>query len=279
MTRDVTPIFREEFSSESDTRMGQVYLVGAGPGDMDLITVRGERALAGADVILYDSLIDQRLVEDRKASLIYVGKRCGQHSMTQEQITKLLIQCARSGKKIVRLKGGDPSVFGRVGEEALALAASEIPFEIIPGVSSSVAAPALAGIPVTHRGTSDGFVTVTAHKRRGDEELGIPRYREATTLVLLMPLSTIETWHRQLKDLGYPETLPLAFIANGCTQRSQVVESTVGEALVDSENPLIQSPCMVVIGHVVSLRSRLEPWMQMAPTRVETERTIQSRAG
>jgi uroporphyrin-III C-methyltransferase len=261
MTDDITQLYEVTFREHDHGARGCVSLVGAGPGDMDLITVRGERALALADVILYDSLVDQGLLRNRSAALIYVGKRCGRHSMSQEEITALLIRCARSGKNIVRLKGGDPSIFGRVGEEALALAAAEIPFEIIPGVSSAIAAPAMAGIPVTHRGVSDGVVTVTAHKRLGFEEPGIPPYREETTLVLLMALSTIEKWQPQLLRQGYPRDVPLAFIVHGCTPDEHVVESCVGDALTDSLDERVRSPCLVVIGQVVTLRSKLRPWL------------------
>lgn len=265
MAESVSPIYGPIGESRSDENSGFVSLVGAGPGDKDLITVRGERALAAADVILYDSLIDAELLDGRKATLVYVGKRCGQHSMSQEQITNLLIRCARSAAKVVRLKGGDPTVFGRVGEEAQALAKANIPFDIVPGISSSIAVPALAGIPVTHRGVADSFTTVTAHKRRGDEALGIPKYRENTTLVLLMPLSTIERWQKQLLEFGYPQDLPLAFISNGCSPRSKVVETTVSEACAALKDSAIASPCMVVVGQVVRLREELVPWLRSEP--------------
>jgi uroporphyrin-III C-methyltransferase len=261
MTDDVAKIYSMNFEVGDDCIGGTVTLVGAGPGDMDLITVRGERALSVADVILYDSLIDQRLLQNRSAALVYVGKRCGRHGMTQEQITALLIRFARSGKNIVRLKGGDPSVFGRVGEECLALAAAKVKFEIIPGVSSAIAVPALAAIPLTHRGVSDGLVVVTAHKRFGFEELGLPFYRKETSLVLLMALSTIDKWQPQLLQLGYPEDVPVAFIVEGCTQNEYVVESNIGDALVDALDEQLRSPCLVVIGEVVTLRAKLRPWL------------------
>jgi len=221
------------------------------------MTLRGERALCQADVILYDSLIDNQLLEGRSARKVYVGKRCGRHSMSQSEITSLLVKYALAGQCVVRLKGGDPSVFGRVGEEALALSELGIAFDIVPGVSSAIAAPMLAGIPVTHRGVADSFVTVTAHKRSEDEPLGIPAYRSETTLVLLMPLSTIGRWQPRLLELGYPEDLPLAFISEGCSERQKVVVSTVGKSLEDCEDPGVVSPCLVVVGGVVRLRERL----------------------
>lgn len=261
MSANVSPIYAEKFQRATDGSVGQVWLVGAGPGAADLITLRAERLLSTADVILYDSLVDGALLEGRRAAKIYVGKRCGRHSMTQNEICDLLVQCAMAGKNVVRLKGGDPSVFGRVGEEALALAAKGIHFDIVPGVSSSVAAPCMAGIPLTHRGVADGFVVVTAHKRRENLLPGIPVFRHETTLVLMMPLSTIATWQPQLLSLGYPASLPLAFVVNGCGERARVVESTVACALEDVLDPAIESPCLVVVGHVVQLRKELFGWM------------------
>ncbi len=133
---------------------GFVTLVGAGPGDPDLITLRGQRALEGASVVLYDHLVDARLLAGLAAERVFVGKRCGAHAMTQESIIALMIRLARRGERVVRLKGGDPSVLGRGGEEALALAEQGIPFDVVPGVSSATAVPFVAGIPVTHRGTA-----------------------------------------------------------------------------------------------------------------------------
>ena len=253
----VVPLGGRNPSPDSKPTLGHIYLVGAGPGEADLITVRGDRALQDADVILYDSLIDSRLLDGRRAERVYVGKRCGKHSMSQPAITALMIRYALAGKRVVRLKGGDPSVFGRVGEEALALSELGIGFDIVPGVTSAVAAPMLAGIPVTHRGVADSFVTVTAHKRRDDEPLGIPAYRSETTLILLMPLSTLPRWQPQLLASGYPEDLPIAFVSEGCSGHQRVIVSTVGQAHIDRHQPGMLSPCLVVVGNVVALRERI----------------------
>ncbi len=234
---------------------GRVSFVGAGPGDPELLTVKGQRLLAAADVVLYDSLVDVRLLEHTSAEQVYVGKRCGRHSLPQEQINGLLVTLARRGKHVVRLKGGDPAVLGRVGEEALALAEHGIPYEIVPGVTSAIAAPAYAGIPVTHRGLADSFVVATAHKRDDALSLSIPPYNERTTLILLMPIHTARTWQQHLLAQGYPQSLPVAFvIAGGCPEQ-RVVTSTVGE--LEQVLSQLASPTMAVIGRVVTLRTAL----------------------
>ncbi|MFQ6093897.1 MAG: uroporphyrinogen-III C-methyltransferase, partial [bacterium] len=145
---------------------GKVYLVGAGPGDPDLITQKGLRCLQKAEVVIYDHLVNPRLLEETQkgAELVYVGKKAGRHTRAQAQINRLLVQKAEEGRVVVRLKGGDPFVFGRGGEEALALAESKIPFEIVPGITAATAVPAYAGIPVTHRGFTSTLLMVTGHE-------------------------------------------------------------------------------------------------------------------
>ncbi|MEI8003279.1 MAG: uroporphyrinogen-III C-methyltransferase, partial [Methanothrix sp.] len=148
---------------------GKVYLVGAGPGDPELMTLKAKRLLGVADVVLFDRLLDPRMLEGVKAELIDVGKNAGRHKLTQEGINQLLIEKAEKGAVVVRLKGGDPYLFGRGGEEALALQEKGIPFEVVPGVTSSIAAPELAGIPVTHRGVASSLIIVTGHEEPGKE--------------------------------------------------------------------------------------------------------------
>ncbi|OFW00217.1 MAG: uroporphyrinogen-III C-methyltransferase [Acidobacteria bacterium RIFCSPLOWO2_02_FULL_68_18] len=213
--------------------------------------------LQQADVVLYDSLVDRRLVEDLDAELVFVGKRCGRHSMPQEAITELLVRFALEGKRVARLKGGDPTVFGRTGEEALRLAQFGIPFEIVPGVSSAVAAPALAGMPITHRGLADGVSVLSAHRQAHDPELSIPPYHPRTTLVLLMALQTVETWSPQLLERGYPADLPVAFVSAGATTRQRVVVTTVSHAAADALAAGLESPTLAVVGRVVGLREKL----------------------
>lgn len=236
---------------------GSVVFVGAGPGDPELMTLRGWRVLREADVVLYDSLVDTRLVEGLDAELVFVGKRCGRHCLPQEAITELLVRLALDGKCVVRLKGGDPTVLGRTGEEALRLAQFGIRFEIVPGVSSAVAAPALAGIPVTHRGLADGVCVVSAHRQKDEPEFSIPPYHPRTTLVLLMALQTVETWSPQLLERGYPADLPVAFVSAGTTERQRVVVTTVSHAATDARAAGLDSPTLAVVGRVVTLREKL----------------------
>ncbi len=236
---------------------GFVTLVGAGPGDADLITVRGLRALEQADIVLYDSLVSSDLLDDLQAQTIHVGKRCGQHAMRQEETTDLMVRLARDGKRVVRLKGGDPVVLGRGGEEALRLAREGIPFEFVPGVSSAIAAPELAGIPVTFRGTADSFTVLTAHRRKDETGFSIPPYYAGTTLVLLMGVATIEIWQRQMLGLGYPETVPVAFIVSAASADQHVVRTTLRDALRDAQACNVTSPAVAVVGEVVSLQAEL----------------------
>lgn len=240
---------------------GHVSFVGAGPGDPDLITVRGLRVLQQADVVLYDNLIDLRVLEAASGQLIYVGKRCGKHSLKQEQINDLIIDIAAQGKYVARLKGGDPTIFGRVGEEALHCVRHKVAFDIVPGISSAYAAAAYAGIPVTHRGVADSFCVVAAH-RRGDElEFSIPKYNPRTTVILMMGVGTVESWRQTLGRNGYPDDLPAAFVVRGTWPDQRVIVTTVGELAQVGEDDQLTTPAVAVIGHAVGLREKLE-WFE-----------------
>ncbi len=234
-----------------------VHFVGAGPGAPDLITMRGWRALREADVVLYDSLVDSDLLDGLRGERIFVGKRCGRHALTQEEINELLLRLALDGRQIVRLKGGDPSVLGRVAEEALHLAAHGVTFEIVPGVSSATSVPSLVGIPLTHRGCADGFSVVSAHPRDGHEPRSIPPHHPRRTLVLLMAGATVREWTADLVRLGYPDDLPLAFISAACTPKQRVVVTTVACAADDFEAADLATPVLAVVGQVVLLRPLL----------------------
>lgn len=238
---------------------GTVCFVGAGPGDPELITLRGWRALQEADAVLYDSLVHPRLVEGLCAELFYVGKRCGQHAMPQHEINRLLVRLARAGRRVVRLKGGDPAVLGRLGEELLHLASHDVDFEIVPGVSSATAVPALAGIPVTHRDHADSFTVAAAHRRDENGHYSIPRFEPRNTLVLLMAGATVGAWRAQLVELGYPADLPIALVSAGSTRRERVVVTTVEGVERDFAAAALATPVLAVIGRVVSLRAVLAP--------------------
>ncbi|MBW2289811.1 MAG: uroporphyrinogen-III C-methyltransferase [Deltaproteobacteria bacterium] len=234
-----------------------MWFVGAGPGDPDLITLRGWRALQQADLVLFDSLVDVRMLEGLSAECVYVGKRCGRHSMTQEEINALLVESVRSGRRVVRLKGGDPAVLGRVGEEALQLAERDLPFELVPGVTSATAVPMLAGIPITHRGLADSFVVATAHRRSKEMSLSIPPFNPETTLVLLMARATADAWHTALVVGGYPSNLPVALISAGSTPEQRVVVTTVADAFSDLHAADLPTPVLAVVGRVVELHDQL----------------------
>jgi len=241
-------------------RPGSVALVGAGPGDPELITVRGLARLRVADVVVYDRLVDRRLVDEapRDALRIFAGKASGTHALPQEQINAILIAHASEGRRVVRLKGGDPFVFGRGGEEAEALVAAGIPCEVVPGLSSALAVPAAAGIPVTHRGVASSLAVVTGHTC----EEGAPvdwesLARGADTVVVLMGLANLPGIARTLVRCGRPPATPVAVISRGTTTDERVVVGTLDEIGARVGRAVIDAPAVVVIGEVVALAQRL----------------------
>lgn len=238
---------------------GRVFLVGAGPGDPDLITVKGLRVLQRADVVAYDRLIPRELLETTRtdAERIYVGKTPDGPSITQEAINELIVARARGGKTVVRLKGGDPFVFGRGGEEALALASAAVQFEIVPGVSSAVAVPAYAGIPVTHRKIASSFAAVTAHHCSDGVDSDWAALAKIDTLVLLMGAASIRSAAGRLILAGRHPEQPAAAIENGTTPTQRVVTGTLRSISDIMERERISSPATVVAGEVVSLREHI----------------------
>lgn len=237
--------------------MGKVYLVGAGCGAADLITVRGLRLLERCGAVVYDDLLDQALLDaaPEGAEKIYVGKRRGRHSMAQEDINALLIAKAREGKTVVRLKGGDPFVFGRGGEEALALQAAGIAWEYVPGVTSAVAVPGAAGIPVTHRGVSRSFCVVAA--RTADSAEGAPsRWGELArlggTLVFLMGLSQLKEIARGLIGAGLPPDTPVAVI--GGKNAPRTIWGTLGDIAERAREAA--APAVIVVGGTAGMDLR-----------------------
>ena len=248
---------------------GTVYIVGAGPGNPDLITVRGMTCLREADVVLHDRLVDRRLLEEARpgAEIINVGKEPGHEDLQQERIEWLMIEKAREGKNVCRLKGGDPFVFGRGGEEARALVEAGIAFEIVPGVSSAIAAPAWAGIPVTHRDHAHSFMVITgsrSHDLESPEWLAARALvRAGGTVVVVMGFSRIREIVESLLAGKCESTTPVAVVSNG-TRPSQ--ECRVG-TLADITNRVdaVKSPAIIIIGEVVSLRSEIR-WADLAFT-------------
>lgn len=248
-------------------RQARVFLVGAGPGDPELLTLKALRCLQTCDVVVYDALIDPVLLDHcpRNVERIYVGKRHGEHSMSQAAINALLVKLGRTGKVVTRLKGGDPFVFGRGGEEALALVEAGIQFEVVPGVSAGVAVPAYAGVPVTHRGVARSVTFVTGHRgsaeggtRPGDTDEHTDwaaLARVPGTLVIFMGLGSLPAIAAQLIASGKAPSTPAMVVANGTTDAARTVVATL-ESISDASRE-VSSPALVVIGDVVALREQL----------------------
>jgi uroporphyrinogen III methyltransferase/synthase len=252
---------------------GVVYLVGAGPGDPGLLTIRGRELLASCDAIVYDALVNPVLVDDgwlgrtREAEKIFVGKRGGQPSMDQDAITALLLQLARDGKRVVRLKGGDPMVFGRGGEEAIALGAAGLAFEVVPGITAGVAAPAYAGIPVTHRGVSTSVTFITGHEDPGkdkDQTDWSALARAGGTLVLYMGVSRLAKIATALIEGGRSPNTAAAIIEWGTYPRQRTVTATLETLAEVAAREKVIAPSIAIIGDVVKLRDEMS-WFDRRP--------------
>ena len=241
---------------------GIVYLVGAGPGDYRLLTLRGKDLLCRADVVVYDYLADKRLLDfaPKAAEIIYVGKKAKLHTLPQDDINTILIEKAQLGKKVVRLKGGDPFVFGRGGEEALALKNAGIPFEVVPGITSAIAVPAYAGIPVTNRNTASSFAVITGHEDPAKETSSIQWDKLATgvdTLVFLMGIHHLPTITEKLIEHGRPADTPAALIRWGTKANQETLVTTLGSAAEDAKKHHLRPPAIFMVGPVVDLRKDL----------------------
>lgn len=233
------------------SNQGKVYLVGAGCGDYDLITLRGKNLLEKCDTVIYDSLIDSRLLDfaPNNAEKICVGKRAGQHSEKQENINNLLVQKAMEGKTVVRLKGGDPFVFGRGGEEIIALKENNIQYSVVPGISSAIAVPELAGIPVTHRKLSRSVHIITGHTADDMLPENISRYAKLDgTLVFLMGLNNIDKISESLIKSGKNENTPAAVISNGASKNQKIVRGTLKNISDKAKQNNIKSPAIIIVG-------------------------------
>lgn len=253
----------------SATHKGTVYLIGAGPGDPKLITVRGLEAIQKADAVVYDRLASPRLLAHMKpgAEKIYVGKLPDRHTLQQEEINQLLVDLALQGKTVARLKGGDPSVFGRVGEEAELLAEHGIAFEIIPGITSAIAVPAYAGIPVTHRDYTSSLAIVSGHEDPAKTESSHDWSKLATatgTSVFLMGVANIGTIRDQLIANGRAPETPVALIRWGTRVEQETLVGTLATIVEQVREANFQSPAIIIVGEVVKLREKLA-WFEKKP--------------
>ncbi len=240
---------------------GKVYLVGAGPGDPQLLTIKAVKVLKEADVVIYDRLVGEEILclAPEQAEKIYVGKRTGKHEVSQDKITELIIEKAQNGGKIVRLKGGDPFIFGRGGEEAEALVEKGIEFEVVPGVSSAVVAPAYAGIPLTHRDYAASVAIVTGH-RAGDAEKVIDWVKIANavdTMVILMGVESLDGIVRKLLEGGIIADKPVAMVESGTYPKQRTLIATLGTIIKEAEAKQIKPPSVIVIGEVAKLGRKL----------------------
>jgi uroporphyrin-III C-methyltransferase/precorrin-2 dehydrogenase/sirohydrochlorin ferrochelatase len=239
---------------------GEVYLVGAGPGDPDLLTFRALRLMQQADVALYDRLVHPSIIDliRRDAEKIYVGKQRDNHTVRQEEINELLVKYAKEGKRVLRLKGGDPFIFGRGGEEIDLLVDNNISFQVVPGITSASGCSAYSGIPLTHRDHAQSCIFVTGHLKKGKLDLNWEKLIQPNqTIVFYMGLVSIDIICSQLIKFGLDPKTPCALIEQGTTRNQKVYTSTVDEMddLVQKEKP--NAPTIFIIGHVVTLREKL----------------------
>jgi uroporphyrinogen III methyltransferase/synthase len=264
---------------------GIVHLVGAGPGDPGLMTVRALELIAAADVILHDRLIPPTALDGARpdAELVYVGKEGGGPQMPQAEIDRLLLEHARAGRRVVRLKGGDPFVFGRGGEEALVLRAAGIPVEVVPGVTAGVAAPAYAGIPVTHRGIAAGVAFVTGHERAGGDPSGDSALdwdalaRFPGTLVFYMGVRSLPRIAERLMASGRPASQPVAVIERGTLPGQRTLVATLADVAERAVREGIRAPAITVVGEVAALRDELA-WIEARPLHGRTVAVTRARA-
>jgi len=247
-------------ATEDNVTAGEAWIVGAGPGDPGLVTLRGQQLISQADVVLYDRLVSEPVLDfaRKEAEMISVGKRSGSKLMSQTAINELLVQLVRQGKRVCRLKGGDPFVFGRGGEEALAVAEAGLPFQIVPGISAALGCAAYAGIPLTYRGIS-GSVTLATAKLDDDVGPDWPRLlNSGHTLALYMGVNSLAEISRQIRNRGVSPSIPVAIVENGTTSQQRSILTTAAKMVAVTRGTPITSPAMIFIGESVAMAKHLQ---------------------
>jgi uroporphyrin-III C-methyltransferase/precorrin-2 dehydrogenase/sirohydrochlorin ferrochelatase len=246
--------------ADATKNQGEVFLVGGGPGDPDLLTFRALRLMQQCDVCVYDKLVSPEVMElvRRDAELIFVGKSRDQHTMPQEEINELLAKLALSGKRVLRLKGGDPFIFGRGGEEIETLMQHGVPFQVVPGITAANGVSSYAGIPLTHRDYAQACLFITGHLKDGTLDLDwVAMSRPRQTVVIYMGLVGLKEICEKLIEHGVPATMPVAVVQQGTTQRQKVVTATLADLAEKVALAEMKPPCLTIVGEVVQLREKL----------------------
>jgi len=255
-------------ATRASQAQGVVYLVGTGPGDPELLTVRAARLLQGADVALYDNLVSAEVLAllPKTAETIYVGKRRNKHALEQNDINQLMVDLARSGRRVLRLKGGDPFIFGRGGEELEFICAAGVAFEVVPGITAAVGASAYAGIPLTHRRLAQSCTLVTGHLQDGSMNLDWPTLARARqTVAVYMGLMGLPVLCAKLIEHGRHPTTPIVIIERGTTARQRVIEGTLATMPGRAAQAQLHAPTMIIIGEVVPLGRAFAPFRAPTP--------------